>query len=416
MLDSSTDYQSAIYANSRRIDARITFTYQGESTVYDDNWITQITLAEEMSTLSDTIPSDELQVTLDNTSGTFNFLTLNNMNQIIASRPTITLEFGLEIPLSQAYWNDFQSNTWSDLSTKWNDLPGKIVTTMEWIPMGTYYLDSWRKDIGAVTVTLIGHDNLTMLDNTSYGSKGYMANHTLYDIAVDVFNTAGITSYNIDQSLKNYTTTTGFNDPVTCRVALQHIGIAGMAAVYQDRNGVMQIVPFASVENGNYSTYPGTGIYSGYDPYNTGLYSEINDGNGMRRLDLDNMWAVPQINLNKSIYQVAINVYSTTDASTQLLVNNTSIAGQNGESFSIDNPLINTTDRAQKVANWYMKESNYNVVYNSNWRGNPILENGDICVISDGIDATFAKSARLYRTEWTYEGYLSCQTYARGGV
>jgi hypothetical protein len=300
---------------------------------------------------------------------------------------------------------------------KWSDLKNmETSVSTEWQPMGTFYLDSWSNDIGAITVTLTGHDSLTMLDNTSYGSKGYMANHTLYDIAVDVFNTAGITSYNIDQSLKNYTTTTGFSAPVTCRVALQHIGIAGMAAVYQDRNGVMQIVPFASVENGNYSTYPGTGIYSGYDPYNTALYSEINDGNGMKRLNLDNMWTVPQINLNKSIYQIAINVYSTTDASTQLLVNNTSIVGQNGESFSIDNPLINTTDRALKVANWYMKESNYNVVYNSHWRGNPILENGDICIISNGIDTTFAKSARLYRTEWTYEGYLSCQTYARGGV
>jgi hypothetical protein len=56
-------------------------------------------------------------------------------------------------------------------------------------------------------------------------------------------------------------------NPVTARVALQHIGIAGMAAVYQDRNGVMQIKPFASIDSGgNYSTYPGTGIYSGFDP------------------------------------------------------------------------------------------------------------------------------------------------------
>jgi hypothetical protein len=69
MLDSSTDYQSAIYANSRRIDARITFTQGGVSNVYDDNYITQVSLVEEMSTLNDSIPSDELQVTLDNTSG-----------------------------------------------------------------------------------------------------------------------------------------------------------------------------------------------------------------------------------------------------------------------------------------------------------------------------------------------------------
>jgi hypothetical protein len=91
MLDSSTDYQSAIYANSRRIDARVTFTQGGTSSVYDDNYITQVSLVEEMSTLNDSISSDELQVTLDNTSGILYFLNSSNMNQIIAQRPLLNL-------------------------------------------------------------------------------------------------------------------------------------------------------------------------------------------------------------------------------------------------------------------------------------------------------------------------------------
>jgi hypothetical protein len=417
MLDSSKDYQSAIYAPSRRIDARVTFTQGGTSNVYDDNYITQVTLVEEMSTLNDSISSDELQVTLDNTSGILYFLNSSNMNQIIAQRPSIQLEFGLEIPIIGA-WNSVQNLRWSDLSTTWDNGPfNETSTIIEWMPMGTYYLDAWKNDVGAVTVTLIAHDNFTMLDNISYGSTGYMANRTLYDIAVDIFNTAGITNYNIDTSLQNYTTTTGFKEPVTARVALQHVGIAGMAAVYQDRNGVMQIKPFSSIDSGeNYSTYPGTGIYSGYDPYNTGLYSQINDGNGMKRLDLENMWTVPEISLDKSIYQVSVNVYWSNSTSDTHIVNNTSIAGQNGESFTIDNPLINTPDRADKVAKWFIQESNFNVVYKSNWRGNPILENGDICIISNGIDLTYSKNARLYKTEWQYAGYLSCQTEARGGI
>jgi hypothetical protein len=418
MLDNSKDYQSAIYAPSRRIDARVTFTQGGTSNVYDDNYITQVTLVEEMSTLNDSIASDELQVTLDNTGGIFDFLNSSNMNQIIAQRPSIKLEFGLETPITGS-WSSIQNSSWGDISTTaWDsDTLVELSTVIEWVSMGTYYLDAWKNDVGAVTVTLIGHDNFTMLDNISYGSAGYMANQTLYDIAVDVFSNAGITNYNIDDSLKNYTTTTGFKEAVTSRVALQHIGIAGMAAVYQDRDGVMQIKPFASIDSGgNYSTYPGTGIYSGFDPYNTGLYSQINDGNGMRRLDIDNMWTVPEISLDKSIYQVSVNVYSSNSVSNPHIVNNTSIAGQNGESFTIDNPLINTTDRADKVANWFIQESNFNVVYKSNWRGNPILENGDICIISNGIDLTYSKNARLYKTEWQYAGYLSCQTEARGGL
>jgi hypothetical protein len=413
MLDSTKDYQSAIYAPIRRIDARVTFTRGGVSTIYDDTYITQITLVEEMSTVNDTIPSDELQVTFDNTSGIFDFLNFSSMNQILAQRPSVKLEFGLEIPLNSATWNSIQYPTWNDFSTTWDNARFDS-TTFEWIPMGIYYLDDWKSDVGGLTVTLIAHDNFTMLDNISYGSAGYMAYKTLYDIAVDVFATAGITNYSIDDSLKNYTTTTGFKDSVTCRVALQHIGIAGMSAVYQNRDGVMKIVPFDSI-NSNYNTYPGMGLYSGFNPLNTNLYAEIDDGNGMRRLDLDNMWSVPEISLEKSIYQLSVNVYRPDGTSSQYLANNTVINGNNGESFSIDNPLINTIDQASKVANWFMKESNFNVIYSSNWRGNPILENGDICIISNGINLSYAKSARLFKTEWQYAGYLSCQSQTRGG-
>ncbi|MEH7093932.1 hypothetical protein [Neobacillus vireti] len=287
----------------------------------------------------------------------------------------------------------------------------------EWQPMGTFYLDSWKNDVGALTVTLVGYDNFTMLDNIPFGDVGTGANKNLYDLAVDVFQKAGITSYNIDQSLKNITTVTGFKEQVSCRVALQHIGIAGLSAVYQDRYGVMQIKPFSSVAaGGNYTTYAGSGLYAGFDPFNTGAYTEINDGNGMKRLDLDNMWDVPEITLDKSIYQVVVKVYSSTTDSTDYIQTNTAIAGSNGQSFTLDNPLINTTARAQLVADWYINESNYNVVYKSNWRGNPVLESADIVIISNGIDEAFAKQGRIYKQEFQYEGYLTCQTESRGGI
>jgi hypothetical protein len=199
MLSCSTDFENNIYANTRQLDARITFTINGTSTIYDDTYITRLTILEELSTLNDSIPSNELQVTLDNTSGTFNFLNLSNMQQIIAQRPKIFVEMGLHIP-----------------------------SGIEWHNMGVFYLDAWRNDVGALTVTLIAHDNFAMLDNIAYGGPGVGANKTLYDIAVDVFNTAGITEYNINNQLKNYTTTTGFKETITCRVALQHIGMASM--------------------------------------------------------------------------------------------------------------------------------------------------------------------------------------------
>lgn len=592
MLTCSSDYINAIYADARQINGRITFTVNGSSNVYDDNRITQMTILEELSTLNDSIPSDEIQVTLDNTDGTFNFLNLSNMHQIIAQRPSIKAELGLIVnkvtdtkttnlngkitnstivngnkykyldnaglptnitawttecsqshqtavysvdgstsslttsvsgksryalfqfdiirALTDAYgdviwqgktllsdkvalaqtiigskttnwygygtnptgntvylkWWNGSTSTWSSgttgtgttianrpltsatdayicpdgclylvvytdasdgttASTLYTDYVELVLTlanftALEWQPLGTYYLDSWKNDVGAVTVTLIGHDNFTMLDNIAYGGPNTGQNMTLYNIAVDVFNKANITNYSIDSSLSNYTTTTGFKESMTCRVALQHIGIAAKCAVYQDRNGVMQIKPFISIDSASsYITYPTTQngqIWAGLNPLDSGAYAELNDGNGMKRLDLNNMWTVPEIALDKSIYQLIIKVYSDINTSTDYTIINSNIAGQNGQSFTIDNPLINNNTLAQAVADWFINESNFNVVYKSNWRGNPILEGADIVTISNGIDLTYAKSARIYKQEWQYQGYLTCQTEARGGV
>ncbi|WP_066316981.1 hypothetical protein [Bacillus sp. FJAT-29814] len=389
MLNSTTDYQKNIYANGRQINARITFNINGSTNVYDDTVITQLTILEEMSTLNDSIPSNELQVTLDNTSSNFNFLNLSNMHQIIAQRPKIFIELGLVLPNG----------------------------TVEWEPMGSFYLDDWKNDVGAMTVTLIAYDNFTMLGNIPYGGPGVGANMTLYDIAVDIFRVAGITDYTIDQSLKNYTTSTGFKEAVTCRVALQHIGIAGMCAVFQDRNGIVQIKPFATIDSaGNYMTYAGDGLYAGFDPFDTTAYAKMNDGNGMKRLDLENMYTVPEITLGKSIYQLIIKVYASVDESTDYSKVNIAIAGKNGESFTIDNPLINTIERAQMIADWFILESNFNVVYKANWRGNPVLECADIVIISNGIDTDYAKQGRIYKQEYQYQGYLTCQTESRGGL
>lgn len=388
MLSSSVNYQNGVYANERQINARINFTINGTTNVYDDTFITQLTILEEMSTLNDSLPSDELQVTLDNTGGTFNFLNLSNMHQIIAQRPKIEVELGLVIP-------------------------GGV----EWKPAGTFYLDDWKNDVGAMTVTLIGHDNFAMLDNISFGGLGVGANKTLYALAVDVLTAAGITNYSIDSSLQNYTTTTGFKDKLTCREALQHIAIAGMCTVYQDRNGVMQIKPFVTIDAAdNYITYAGSGLYAGFDPFDIGAYAKINDGNGMKRLDLENMYTVPEISLGKSIYQLTVKVYSSTELSTDYTKVNTAIAGQNGESFTIDNPLINTEALAQKVADWFILESNFNIVYKANWRGNPVLECADVVIVSNGIHSDYAKQGRIYKQEYQYVGYLTCMTESRGGL
>jgi hypothetical protein len=384
MLEVSQKYKDAVYAPIRKITARIYFTLYETTTVYDSK-IISLNLLEEMNTINDTLPSNELKVTLDNTAGDFNILKLSKMNEIIASRPKIEVEFGL----------DFEDGS-----------------PIEWVPMGTYFLIEWKNETAAMSISLIGRDVLDMLSQVSYTPVA--GSITLYNLAVDILTKAVITNYSIDDSLKSISTT-GFLERLDSRTALQHIGVASMSAVYQDRNGVVIIKPFKVLDqSNNYLSYAGTqkSALSGMFAAATS-YPAVIQGFDMKVIDYDNIFQEPEISLEKSPYEIVINVYEA-GSTREVVYINTSINGNNGASFKIDNPLINAESIASAVAAWIIAESNWNAVYKTVWRQNPVLECADVILVEDSFDAK--KQTRIYRQEFEYIGYLRGNTESRGGI
>lgn len=375
MLEASRKFKDNIYALIRETTARIKFTMDGVTKEYDENYIIGIDILEEMDTLSTTIPSNEARITLDNTDGEFNFLNLRNIHQILAKRPKIEIEIGLELG-----------------------------DTIEFVPMGTYYLIEWKNSIGAMTIELIARDNFDMLSQISYNSS---INTNLYDLAVDILENAGITEYKIDESLKNIPTN-GFPERLDSRTALQHIGVASKSAVYQDRYGKIMIKPFRILgQSDNFITYCGQQLmYT-----SPATYSRVDEGYDMKNISFDNLFKEPEIKLDKSIYEVVVVVYPE---KTEEVFINTSIDGKNGTSFKIDNPLIQNVERAEEVAHWIIKESNINAIYKTQWRQNPILECGDMILVQDSFDAK--KQTRIVRNEFEFRGYLRGYTESRGGI
>jgi hypothetical protein len=136
----------------------------------------------------------------------------------------------------------------------------------------------------------------------------------------------------------------------------------------------------------------------------------------MKYLDFDAMYDVPEITLEKSIYQLVVKVYSTTPdvEPIEYLFTNNAIEGTNGISFEIDNPLITTFLWAQDIANWYFREINYNAFFVIPWRQNPVLECADVILVEDSFGSE--KQSRIIRQEFIYEGYLEGITTSRGGV
>lgn len=377
MLNASKAFKDAVYAPIRKITARIHFTLYDSTKTYDDDFIIKLSLLEEMNTINETLPSNEVIVTLDNTNGEFNILNLQRMQEIIASRPKIEIEFGIV----------FEDGS------------------IEWVPMGTYFLIEWKNEIGSMSISLIGRDNFDMLSHISYN---YSGTNNLYDLSVDVLQQAGISDFSIDDSLRTIYTN-GFPDRLDSRTALQHIGIASRSAVFQDRYGKLIIKPFIALDaSSNYLTYCG-------QPFNyfQAVYPLVTNGFGMKNIDYDNVFEEPEVSLDKSIYEVVVNVYEP-DGTREIIRINTSINGKNGSSFKIDNPLITSEDLAIKVADWIIKESNYNAIYKTVWRQNPILECSDVVLVEDSFEAK--KQTRIYKQEFQYEGYLNGVTESRGGI
>jgi hypothetical protein len=95
MLKASQNFKDNIYAAVRQIDARITFTMNGVTKVYDDDTIIRFNILEETHPVNETLASNELKVTFNNQDNEFDFINFQNLSQIIANKPILKAEAGL---------------------------------------------------------------------------------------------------------------------------------------------------------------------------------------------------------------------------------------------------------------------------------------------------------------------------------
>jgi hypothetical protein len=70
--------------------------------------------------------------------------------------------------------------------------------------------------------------------------------------------------------------------------------------------------------------------------------------------------------------------------------------------------------QAERVANWMFTEYNIRGYYRANWRQNPALVCGDAIMVEDGFGQN--KKARIVKQDFQFEGFLTGNTEAIGGV
>lgn len=342
---------------------------------YEDRKLVKMNITEQVDILSDTLPSNELKFTVDNSDKAFNILNPEGLYAYLQEMQEVKAEIGVILD---------NENT-------------------EYIPMGKYYLNDWQSDEKAITATFTAKDILNILDNIPFTMFG---SGNLYDVSVNVMNIAGIKDYYIDFKLKDISTN-GFKEKLSCRKALQYIAIASKACVFQDRYGTLNVKQFATLDvSTSYINFCGQ-----FDLFCGAAYPSTDNGFDIKHITFDNTYNVPQIKLDSLIKTVIIVVHNEGNK-TEVSFDNSSVVS--GVALKVDNPLINTNVHAEEVATWIINERNLRAIYSVNWRQNPCLEATDIILIEDGYGSK--KQSRITKQEFEYQGYLKGKTESRGGV
>lgn len=193
---------------------------------YDNETIIQSNSSSSLSIINDDLPEVDFSVELSNQNQFFN---VDNPNSAI-----YFLEPGQKIDVTYGYELDDGS--------------------IEWQPLHSLYVSEWSSDDETATIRAV--DRLKFMDEYYYKGQYYENGISLYDLAVLVFEDAGLTEedYYIESFLRNVKV----NNPlpnVMHKEALQIIANTGRCYLDYDRKGKIRInsafVPnFTTTSNG----------------------------------------------------------------------------------------------------------------------------------------------------------------------
>lgn len=204
----------------------------GIANTFSNDKVINCSLKDYVSPISETIPSMDVSLTIDNQDL---YYSPDNPESAIAY-----MEIGQEVKVAFGY-----------------DVTGN--GDIEWLPETTTFLNTWSAD--DVQAKFTSTDRFYQLTDTYYKGLYRSGGITLYDLALDVLNDAGIEDereYYIDPYLKRITV---YNPlpAVKHSEALQIIANAGRCALYEDRANKIHLkasfVPDMQVSVNNKTDY-----------------------------------------------------------------------------------------------------------------------------------------------------------------
>lgn len=214
---------------------RIYQFFCGINNSFDNSTVINCSIKDYVSSITETIPSQDASITVDNQDL---YYSVDNPDSTLAY-----FEVGQEVKMSFGY-----------------DVHGD--GNIEWMPPTTTYLKTWSAN--DVQAKFTATDRFDYLTGTFYKGLYRPQGISLYDLAIEVLNDAGITDereYYIDPYLKDVIV---YNPipPVKHSEALQLIANAGRCSLYQDKQARIHMkasfVPDMTVSVNNQTYYSHT--------------------------------------------------------------------------------------------------------------------------------------------------------------
>lgn len=182
----------------------------GIANTFTDKQVINYSMKEHVSPITDSLPSWDISLTVNNYDGYYNPDNPDSALAFMEIGQAVSVKFGYELDSGE----------------------------IEWLPPQNSYLKSWSADEEKAKFTAT--DVFDYLDGT-YRRGRYMPQGTsLYELAEDVFQDAGVEVYYLDPYLKKVIV---YNPiPVMKHTeALQMIANAGRCSLMQGRDGTIQI-------------------------------------------------------------------------------------------------------------------------------------------------------------------------------
>ncbi len=426
----NTDVKSIVYMDIIDYD-RITITV--------NKWC----LAYRRARISNILPGIEITYAKKDL---FSFTHKQSVDPISAELPKAEISF--EIDNSDNSYNPNNAESLAKYLIEQQEIKArygfKIDDSVEWIKCGTFYMSEWDAKQNGMKANFTARGILEFMTDTYYKGTYNPDGTSLYDLAVDVLTDAslpllkdGSVRWFVDESLKDIYTVAPL--PLDTHAnCLQLIANAGGCVMFPDREGVLRIekrVPVSTdyvINPFNSYSKPETALskplkqvdvkrYS-YNAAETEslLYSGDMTLEGTKDILIQYSGVATDVRViisdrgtvnsakyysNACVLNITgtgyLRIYVRGKALESSSVSVITESGANGETVSVDNPLITSHENAIAVGEWtadYMKKR---MTVSSSWRADPRVDALDV-VVNEGEFTT--NNVLMTSVDFTYNG------------